>query len=189
MDKFWRNTELHIYCNSSNKVATENLFDRPLNRDNLSDLLRLEPNELGINRKDFLRHCLERLEKGEHVYTFLNNNKLIYFGWMLGGQKEIFFKEVEQVFTYSNGDVMLYDLYFHPEVIKRNTLQNGLNQMLMDAQRMSPNKYIYLATSFNNHDIKQTLINLGFRYQNSLQYSKLLLRKIIRNKAFSVNNF
>src|SRR5262249_33433754 len=85
--RFWHRNELCVYaCNPNQLVSQPGLG--LLNRDSIADVLSYQPTQAWqspVNK--FMKQALEYLEAGHHVYTRVDNGKLIQYSWLMESQE------------------------------------------------------------------------------------------------------
>jgi CelD/BcsL family acetyltransferase involved in cellulose biosynthesis/GNAT superfamily N-acetyltransferase len=136
-------------------------------RDRIHDLLCFEPSESWQSRQGFLAKCESRLASGNHVYTRVEDGRLVHFGWLVDDQSQSFFPEVEQLFTYPENTAALYDYYTVPQARGRGLYQQCIRTMLRDAATGSA-KRVAISVLADNVASRHVIEKLGFRYYESL---------------------
>jgi CelD/BcsL family acetyltransferase involved in cellulose biosynthesis/RimJ/RimL family protein N-acetyltransferase len=140
-----------------------------MRRDCLRDLILYAPTESWQPRLDeFLRTAAERLEKGEHVYTLVQDGRLACWGWMIEQQAQAFISEVGQTLEMPPSSTVLYDYYTHPGYRGRGLYQQALMQMAYDAANIPGVQYIYIGALKDNRASCRAIEKTGFEYQRSL---------------------
>lgn len=164
--KLWHRDELQMYA--SDPAPFRDLpGERPMAKDRVSDLLLYEPRypwQPTVNK--FLRRALENLEAGQHVYTRVENGRLVQYGWMSEPQSR---KPAagEELMTMPAPDaVVLGDLF--SESNGPTLPPASLSQMLRDAANVSGAAQVQIEVSTRNRGLRNALEKMGFNYQYSL---------------------
>ncbi len=123
-----------------------------IRRDYIDDLLRFQSVSSRETRQQFLSICLERIEAGEHVYTWVENNCLLCCSWLVERQDKFIFTESNQEYVFESESAFIHDFYFYPIVIDdmTNKFQALLEQMLNDAVSIYGAKQIYTTVLAND---------------------------------------
>jgi hypothetical protein len=141
--KYNRENSLYYYKAETIKVANNHPSIR---RDFIDDLLKFQPVNSRETRQNFLSKCLNRIEAGEHVYTWVENERLLCYGWLIERQEKFIFTESGQEYTFESESAFIYDFYLQPIVLNdmTNKFQILLEQMLDDAGSIYGAKQIYM---------------------------------------------
>jgi GNAT superfamily N-acetyltransferase len=140
--------------------------DESVRRDCIRDLLAFAPAQGTQDSKDFFATALARLEKGQHPYTMVHNDRLIHWGWIAEHQKESFLDEVEQTFTLPPATGVLFDFYTHPDFRRRGYYERTLRRMINDANSTDLTQ-LYIFVEANNGASRRVIEKIGFRYRLS----------------------
>lgn len=175
--KIYEYKECRIYAFDVEKIAT---LPQPnlLNLDSIEDLLKYSPAEgWQFTKSEFHRICLERFEAGNHVYTLVENEKLLHYGWMLERQEVSHVFEVGQDFNLPPDSAVLFDYYTDPQARGRGLYYNSLLQGLHDAAKIPNTKQVFIGVLANNKPSRHVIEKLGFVYQGSL-FKETFLGKV-----------
>ncbi len=169
----WKKAEFRVYrhtIESLKYVASGG----QMRKDYLPDLLKFEPIESWQTKQRFMANALQRLELGEHVYTYASEERLLHVGWLIEEQHESFFPEVQQRFKYPEKSAVLYDSFTRPEVRGGGLYHKSLRQMLADIKKLKDVKYVYISVLADNGPSRHVIEKLGFEYQCSLFHLRIL---------------
>lgn len=150
----------------------------PLKRDHLADLLAYQPVENWqppVNT--FLRNALEKLEAGRHVYTCVENGKLLFYGWLVDRPEHPDPGEVESELSLPLDAALLTDLYLHAQASERRIGQAAIEQMVTDAAKIAGSKQAYLCISTGNNSLRQAAEAAGLKHQYSYYQKNLIGKK------------
>jgi len=145
-----------------------------MNRDRLGDLVCFEPSQPWQDKQAFLAEALARLERGEHVYTYVDGGRLLHSGWLIDRQAKGFMTEVQQEYHYPEGSSVLYDFYTHPECRGRGLYQACVQQMLGDVAALPGTRFVYISALSRNHASIHVIEKLGFQLVCTLSRRRLL---------------
>lgn len=168
----WKKVEFRIYRHTKEVSQCADPSGQ-LKKDYLPDLLKFEPAESWQTKEAFMAEALQRLERGEHVYTYASDECLLHYGWLIEQQQESFFTEVQQRFQYPEKSAVLYDFYTHPAARGRGFYQKNLKQMLGDVGKLKDVKHVYISVLSDNGPSRHVIEKLGFEYQCSLFHSSI----------------
>lgn len=161
--KLRRDREDNLYYYKAETIETGR-NSPSIGRDSIEDLLKFQSVNSRQTRQDFLSVCLERIEAGEHVYTWVENDCLLCCSWLVERQDKFVFTELNKEYIFESESAFIHDFYFHPIVIDDMTekLQALLEQMLDDAVSIYGAKQIYmtvLADDPRQEAIQQASLN------------------------------
>jgi RimJ/RimL family protein N-acetyltransferase len=139
-----------------------------MTKDSVNSLLKYESAENWQSSQAFLSQCLRYLEKGYHVYTYVQNDILAHYGWLIEQQEQSFFTEVDQTFEFPKGSAVLFDFYTHPKLRGKGLYQLSLRQMLHDAAHIPGTQQIFIAVLSKNSPSRHVIEKIGFDYVCSL---------------------
>src|SRR5207302_510844 len=106
--------EMRIYAYDV-ELARQLNVPQTMNRDFLPDLLAYQPVEAWQLRFSlFLKRVLEGLEAGNHVFTRVEDGRLVHYGWLIERQQKSFISEVGHNFYLPPDSAVLADFYTHP---------------------------------------------------------------------------
>jgi len=181
--KLWRLAKRFCYELREYRVyrcAAETVSCPPpaaMHRDCLQDLICYAPTEAWQQPVDgFLQDAAERLDQGGHVYTHVEDGRLVHYGWMIERQQRALIAEVGQALDMPPDSAVLYDFYTHPAYRGRGLYQQALAQMTCDAAKIPGTKYIYIGALRENAASCHVIEKAGFQYRNSLFQRRLLGR-------------
>ena len=138
-------------------------------RDDLNDLLTYQPLELGDPPlTEFLSLALERLEQGDHVYTYGRDGSLFHYLWL----REIREMSEERKRTadgqFPAGSYLLDDIHLGLNDSTREWLRSSISHILQNATSMRKHAPVYALISQHDAVCREVLEELGFRCQMSL---------------------
>lgn len=180
-DFLWLSRELRIYSIENPDRVTGMSDSDNINIDCLSDLLLFEPAEPWQAKQPFLQEALVRLEKGEHLYSVVERDKLLHYGWLIERQETALFSEVHQEYQFEKPGAVLYDFFTDPTARGRGLYQGHIARMLQDAARIYGAEVVYIACLADNHPSRHVIEKAGFRHRTSL-----FLRRVFGRSRKSV---
>jgi CelD/BcsL family acetyltransferase involved in cellulose biosynthesis/RimJ/RimL family protein N-acetyltransferase len=148
-----------------------------MSRDSLDDLLAFRPAEAWQDRQRFLAEALTRIEKAHHMYTRVEEGRLVHYGWLIDRQKKAFFGEVQRAYEFPDHSAVLYDYWTHPAARGRGLYQSSLRQMLNDAFAIEGTQQAYIGVLADNGPSRHAIEKTGFVYECSL-YKESGMRKM-----------
>ena len=174
MRKILHKEELMIY--GADIASMRDLPDaRPMMKNQVSDLLLYQPQypwQPSVNK--FLRRALMNIEAGHHLYTRVENGRLIQYGWLSEPQSQKLAAGEERLTMQAPGAVMIHDLY--SESNGPALPMASLTQMLKDAANVSLATQVQIPVTTRNHCLRNAIEKIGFTHQYSF-YTKTALGK------------
>ena len=174
--KVWHKSEFQVYIFKAHNVPKLEC-PKIMRKNCLEDLLAFQPPEAWQTRQEFLARSLSYLEKGYHVYTYVEQGCLLHYGWLIEQQEKAFCSEVDQELKYLPASAVLFDCYTHPTARGRGLHQFSLRQRLHDAAAIPGIKQIYVSVLSNNRPSRHVIEKVGFTYKCSL-FRKLRFRRV-----------
>jgi hypothetical protein len=164
--------EMRIYIYDVKKIPSlpeKNL----MNRNCLEDLLKYQQAEsYQPTISQFHREALKRIEEGQIIYTRVENDVLVHYGWLAERVEKSFITEVGQEITLLPNSSSLYDFYSHPLARGKGLYQASLSQMLHDVMAIPNTERAYITVLADNKPSRYVIEKVGFEYQFSLRRSK-----------------
>jgi RimJ/RimL family protein N-acetyltransferase len=136
-------------------------------RNRLGDLLAYQPAEgWQAPRQAFLREALQRIERGETVYTLVQDGRLVHYGW-IHQRRQAWLPEVGLRLELPEGAVTFYDFYTHPQYRGRGFYQSALRHMLAETAASPQVRQIHIAVLAGNAPSRRSIEKVGFLYAKS----------------------
>ncbi len=180
--------EYQIYCYNKDRISIDDQSGL-VRKDCIEDLFLFQPVESG-QQQAFLSLCLERFEAGEHVYTWVEHHRLIYYCWSIpprafgggslplgtekddranGDTKSKSTKEFQEKCwnndRFEPESAIIYDWYWDSMCQNHPNLEMWIDQIVKDIFHDTKQIYtIALADNHHRHVIKQA----GFIYVESI---------------------
>jgi CelD/BcsL family acetyltransferase involved in cellulose biosynthesis len=169
VQRFWYRAALRMYVITAEEAAKLE-YSQTMSKDCLEDVLKFQPTKSWYPHQYFLSQALRRIEKGNHIYTYVEQGQLLLYGWSVEQPNKVFFPEVEQELNFSSGSALLFDFYTHPALREREheVFRNFLQTMLSDTMASGDIKQIYITVPMNNQHLRQAIEDLGLTYNYSL---------------------
>jgi CelD/BcsL family acetyltransferase involved in cellulose biosynthesis/GNAT superfamily N-acetyltransferase len=163
---FWRE-QLRVYALPAPKVAAQNVAP-VTRRDAFADLLAYEQLPDLYTRQEFLSRALSRIQHGHHVYTRLEQGRLVHCGWLAENQERAVLSEVGQSLTLPSRSAVLYDFHTHPAARGRGLYQATLRQMLHETVANGETDSIFIWVQAKNASSRHVIEKAGFEYRGSV---------------------
>ena len=159
--------ETRVY---SHEVATATHPDGPplIRRDALEDLLDHHPGEAWPSRQGFLSAALDRIEDGQHFYTYTEGGRLLHLGWLAERPTEALVGRAIPGFRLPPDSALVLDLDTAPEARGRGLGALSLRAMLRDAARIPGTERAYIAVPADDGPARRVVEEVGFTYERSL---------------------
>jgi CelD/BcsL family acetyltransferase involved in cellulose biosynthesis/RimJ/RimL family protein N-acetyltransferase len=174
----WDDVELRIY--RLGRASVTHPESVSLARDRFEDLACYAPAERWQpTTTAFLRSAMERLENGEHCYTYVEDGVLAHYGWLAERQESTFMEEVRQSWRLPPGSAVLYGFYTHPRFRGRGLYASALRRMIKDAATIPGLGEIYIGVRADNGPSRRVIEKVGFLYDRSF-YARRRLASVRR---------
>lgn len=141
-------SKVRRYISQLNASPIDSTQFEYLQKNRLQDLLAFEPNGTLKSRWQFMRDAMQRLEQGETVYTWCEQNRLMGCVW-LNSQT-----------TSSSIGLQLEGFYFHPTSLPK--VPQFLKKVLYTVSTDEKEKELYALTDPTDKILQHALINVGF---------------------------
>ena len=165
--RLWTTMEMRIYSYDV-ELAQRLRVPQLMNRDCLPDLMAYQPAEAWQMRlSSFLKRVLTGLEHGNHVYTRVEDGRLVHYGWLIERQQKSHLSEVGHDFYLPPESAVLADFYTHPAARGKGLYQHSLRQMLHDASLIAGTKHIFIGVLADNFPSRHVIEKVGFDYRFS----------------------
>jgi GNAT superfamily N-acetyltransferase len=173
---FHYNAEERIY-----RIAAQDAAELPPSpdfaRDRWEDLISFVPGEPRFSRDACLKEWRDRLDRGEHVYTHVEDGRLANYGWMIERQKIAHLGWTKQTLEMPDDCAVIYDFYTIPEYRNRNFYQQLLMHSLQDAARIPGTRWIYIGVKADDKVPRWWVERTGAEYCESYFYNRVLWRE------------
>jgi CelD/BcsL family acetyltransferase involved in cellulose biosynthesis len=158
--------ELRVYSLPAVRVATLNVAP-VARRDAIEDLLLYEQIPDLYTRQEFLGRALSRVQNGHHVYTRVEDGRLVHCGWLAANQERAVLSEVDQSLTLPARSAVFYDFHTHPDARGRGLYHATLRQMLRDTVTIGGTEWIFIWVKAKNASSRHVIEKAGFEYRGS----------------------
>jgi CelD/BcsL family acetyltransferase involved in cellulose biosynthesis len=138
----WGKIEYCVYCYKADDVTMDNL-SCSITRDCLNDLLLFQAGDTWQTHQEFLSLCLQRLEAGDHVYTWATQDRLLCHCWLSERQQKCWFTELEQEYVFEPESAFIYDYQLHSLSGQQGYDRSLLQQIVNDAVSIYGAKQVY----------------------------------------------
>ncbi|GAC1466741.1 MAG: hypothetical protein NVSMB9_07620 [Isosphaeraceae bacterium] len=139
-------------------------------RDALEDLLKYDPPPGGASRQGLLAKALEHIENGQHVYTYVEDDRLLHIGWFIERLTEDLARKLLPGFPLSPFSSLVLDLLTLPGARGRGLALLALRAMLRDAARVagSSGGRTFIALPSGSAAARRVVEKAGFTYERAL---------------------
>jgi ribosomal protein S18 acetylase RimI-like enzyme len=163
------------------RISPEEAIDLPAStdfaRDRWADLELFKPSEPRHTREACLQDWRERLNRGEHVYTRVEDGRLAAYGWVVERQKVMQASWVRQSVDLPDDSAVIYDFYTLPEYRHRDFYQRLLMHAMQDTARIPGTRAIYLSIRADDQVPRWWVERIGMGYCESCFYDRVLWRE------------
>lgn len=157
-----------VYRREAASVSTTGV-ERLFARDSLWDLTTYEPSELWQPPVPaFLRMAMERLERGEHVYTCVRDGRLACVGWLIEQADTMLIPELQQTVSYPAGSSLIYDGYTDPRYRRLGLYSALIRQAAADTAAEPATRAIYMSVLAHNPVSRHAVERAGFTLERTI---------------------
>lgn len=110
--RLWSDRRLTLF--GIEKAASPPRPDIPIRLNHWPDLEAFEQTVSWLGRDSFLRSQKERIEKGGRVYTYVEEGKLLFYGYATVNSSQSRYPYVDQVVHFPLGTALIYGGFVHP---------------------------------------------------------------------------
>lgn len=167
-NRLWYCRELRIY-----RYALESAGSLPLptifRRNCLDDLQYYERSCKEQQTPSMYRKtAAERVAQGFHLYTFVEDGRLLHYAWLIDRQTRGEDGWVDQVYVPPPGTAALFDHFTHPLARGRGLYYQALCRLLHDARTIAGARQAYVTVFGSNGCSRHVIEKVGFQYEGSL---------------------
>jgi peptidoglycan/xylan/chitin deacetylase (PgdA/CDA1 family) len=164
---FGQQVEYCLYTYDVAKAA-EVPLPVPFAVNRFADLVLFTPMEPWQTRRGFFAECLERLSRGDRVYTHVEDGRLLSYGWLRPVQARSYNSEVRQEVLLPPGAAVAYDYHTHPLGRGRGLHKSALATALRDAASLPTTRRIWTGVAASNGPSRHNCDKMGWRHHCSL---------------------
>lgn len=180
--RVWYRRELRVYCyplEVSPPLPRPAIFER--NR--FEDLQYYErTDKYQPSPEVYRKMALERKAQGFHLYTFVQERRLLHYGWLIERQTRGEDDWVQQVYFPPPDTSVLFDHFTHPSARGKGLYFQALCRLLHDARDLSGARQAYVTVFGSNAPSRHVIEKVGFHHEGSL-YKE---RKLFWSTRYSV---
>jgi RimJ/RimL family protein N-acetyltransferase len=174
-NRLWYRRELRIY-----RYALDEAPPLPLapvfRRNCLDDLQFYERSSKEQHSADAYRAiALERRAQGFHLYTFVENRRLLHYAWLIERQTRGEDGWVDQVYFPPPFTAVLFDHFTHPTARGRGLYFQALCRLLHDAREVARARQAFVTVFGSNGPSRHVIEKVGFQHEGSLFKERRLL--------------
>jgi CelD/BcsL family acetyltransferase involved in cellulose biosynthesis/RimJ/RimL family protein N-acetyltransferase len=171
--RVFEHREMRVYVLPASE-ARERPREVFMNRDSLDDLLLYEPSEAWQpTLQEFARIAIDRMADRCHIYSRVENGRLVHWGWLIEHQETSELSEVGQTIALPPGSATLFDYYTRPEYRGRGCYRRSLQQMMVDAACIPGVENIVISVLASNRPSRHVIEKAGFLYWRSFHRRRI----------------
>ena len=180
--RVWYRRELRVYGYSLEDCPS---LPRPVifQRNCFDDLQYYERTDKYQPSPDVYRQmALERKTQGFHLYTFVQERRLLHYGWLIERQTRGEDDWVQQAYFPPPDTSVLFDHFTHPSARGKGLYFQALCRLLHDARDLAGARQAYVTVFGSNAPSRHVIEKVGFHHEGSL-YKE---RKLFWSTRYSV---
>ena len=164
--------EYQVYAYPATAVRAESQLCS-IRKDCLDHLLLFQPVDLRQTRQDFLSLCLTRLEAGQHVYTWVEQDCLLAVFWLVKSPEQADASGLNPVDLFEPDSALIYDYFLDRSIRDRGYDRSLIQQIVNDELFLNGTKQVYM-TVLTDDPFRQTIESCGFVYKQHV-YQKIII--------------
>jgi len=126
--------------------------------------------------------AVERRAQGFHLYTFVEGDRLLHYGWLIERQTRGEDGWVDQVYFPPPDTAVLFDHFTHPLARGRGLYFQAMCRLLHDAWEVARARQAYVTVFGSNGPSRHVIEKVGFQYEGSM-FSALFGKRLTDNKS------
>ena len=167
-NRLWYQRELRVYRYPLDKTPALPL-PTIFRRDCLDDLQYYERTSKEQQPSDVYRaQAVERTAQGFHLYTVVENGRLLHYAWLIERQTRGEDGWVDQVYFPPPETAVLFDHFTHPLARRRGLYFQALCRLLHDAREIEGARQAYVTVFACNEASRHVIEKTGFQHEGSL---------------------
>jgi RimJ/RimL family protein N-acetyltransferase len=167
-NRCWYHLDLCFYaCSEKDILALPK--HQLLRRDCFDDLQyyeRCEPKQM--LPEVYRRESMRRRELGYHLYTLVQDGRMVFHGWLVDRQARSEDPILGQVFFPPTDASVIFDCFTHPVERWKGVYSRSLCEMLHDAREIAQARQVCMAAFASNPVSCHVIEKLGFHYLGSM---------------------
>lgn len=166
--RVWYRRELRVYgypLQASPPLPRPAIFER--NR--FDDLQYYErTDKYQASPEVYRKMALERKTQGFHLYTFVQERRLLHYGWLIERQTRGEDDWVQQAYFPPPDTSVLFDHFTHPSARGKGLYFQALCRLLHDARDLAGARQAYVTVFGSNALSRHVIEKVGFHHEGSL---------------------
>ena len=148
------------YCSDTPPASINRLL---ISKNCLSDIFRFDSNGSLVTRWEFLSTAMDRMERSNHLYSFVREEKLLIYCWIRVRSAESKQQQLGQDAALTDKAVVLFDLYVHRQLDDKELVQRFIEQILfeLEVEGCQNNESVYFNGALSN-ELQTVIKRCGF---------------------------
>jgi RimJ/RimL family protein N-acetyltransferase len=122
----------------------------------------------------YRKMALERKTQGFHLYTFVQERRLLHYGWLIERQTRGEDDWVQQAYFPPPDTSVLFDHFTHPSARGKGLYLQALCRLLHDARDLAGARQAYVTVFGSNAPSRHVIEKVGFHHEGSLYKERKL---------------
>jgi RimJ/RimL family protein N-acetyltransferase len=122
----------------------------------------------------YRKMALERKTQGFHLYTFVQERRLLHYGWLIERQTRGEDDWVQQAYFPPPDTSVLFDHFTHPSARGKGLYFQALCRLLHDARDLAGARQAYVTVFGSNAPSRHVIEKVGFHHEGSLYKERKL---------------
>jgi CelD/BcsL family acetyltransferase involved in cellulose biosynthesis len=123
----------HCELRYSLEPPENNTHELLISKDHLNDVLKFDASDSSTSHWDFLSTVMKRMERSNHLYSFVQDKKLLIFCWAKTCSAESVLQKCWQESAPAGNSIVLFDLYVHRHMENSDLVRRFVAQILNNA--------------------------------------------------------
>lgn len=129
----------------------------------LDDLALFEQTERWLPADVFTAEARRRVAEGLRLYTAVDGQRLLHYGWLVPQQAQAWLPYVHQHYRFPEGTAVLFNAYTHPAARGRGLHLKSMQRRAADAAVLPGTRWIYMAIESGNAASRTVAARVGLR--------------------------
>jgi len=151
------------YCHFQHCHKSQIIIKNEINikKNNLNDILKFDSHHSSMTHWEFFGTVMERMERSQHLYTFVDDNRLLVYCWIRMRSADSSSQSSGQESMRSSNSIVLFDLYVQEEFKNTEIVQRFVCQLLYELKRMNINEAIHYSGDLSK-ELQTAVRRCGF---------------------------
>ena len=130
-----------------------------ISKNSLNDILKFDSCNFSMTNWEFFGTVMKRMERSQHLFTFVDNDKLLVYCWIKMCSSEPA-SQPSVGSLYIDSPIVLFDLYVHDQLGNAEIAQLFICQILYELKKIKTNTIYY--SGYLSRELQSVIKRCGF---------------------------